>query len=316
MKNKDTQKYMVILVVAMLVAGAGTFFLLGGGSASTVDTGDVDDQGNLIGPWATKLVPLNMLTSDMFTGSDVDAQAKVYDEQPSDWNNARGTFDEAVDYTIYTSLDGVISVNKEMPGTYYVVLTASGYNTDFMTIEIPDGTNMGEITDYKAEPDSVVAEMTLVGSTTNEDFAITLANDSSKTVKETLILTVDENTEFRGWKVIVNDEEGFSLDTDGDGIFNEGISKMTVTVAGVEKTIFNPNLGIDEFDSNDEYTFSLEGVSLVDEADLTIKVVIDAITSDSVGADDEAWGEGEGVLSYIKIYDESGSIFSTTGVVA
>lgn len=316
MKNKDTQKYMVILVIAMLVAGAGTFFALGGGSASTIDTQHVDDNGNAIGPWATKLVPLNMLTSDMFTGADVVATAKVYDEQPSDWGNARGTFDEAVDYTLYTSVDGVVNVNKEMPGMYYVVLTASGYNTEFLTIEIPDGTNMGDITDYKSQPDSVIAEMTQVGTATDEDFAITLVNDSSKTVKETLILTVDENTEFRGWKVIVNDEEGFSLDTDGDGTYDEGISSFKLSVAGVEETIFNPDLGVDEFDSNDEYTMSLDGVSLSDEADLVVKIEIDAITSDSVGANDEAWGEGEGVLSYIKIYDETGTIFATVDVTA
>jgi len=46
-------------------------------------------------------------------------------------------------------------------------------------------------------------------------------------------------------------------------------------------------------------------------------VIANSFTPGSaVTADDEYWTEGEGVLSYIKIYDQLGNLFSTTDVTA
>lgn len=318
MKNKDTQKYLVIVVAAMLLTGAGVFFALGGGSASTIDeeSGVVNvETGELAGPWTNTLVKYVLITSDKYTGADVAATAKVYDEQPEEWLNARGDFDDAALYTTYTAVSGEIEVNKEKPGMYYVVLTASGYNTEFMTITIPDGTGRGDISDYQSNPDSVAAEMAAIGTTVAEDLEFTLVNDTNSVEKDTVLLTVAEATEFRGWKVIVNDEEGFSTDTDGDGIYDEGIKKLTITVGSQTYKIFDPAVGVDEFDSNDEFTFLLSDV-VADEDDLVIKAEVTANTCDSVGANDECWGEGEGILSNIKIYDAEGDIFATVGLVA
>ncbi len=167
MKNKDTQKYLVIVVAAMLLTAGGMYFAFGGGSASTIDSNAiVNDDGELVGPWTSKIVNFNLITSDLYTGADVASTAKVYDEQPSEWLNARGDFNEAELYTTYTASSGTISVNKETPGLYYVVLTASGYNTEFMTITIPDGTGRDDISDYQSNPDSIAAEMSAVGTTT------------------------------------------------------------------------------------------------------------------------------------------------------
>lgn len=317
MKSNDTLKISALVIVAMIIAAAGVFFAVGGNtSASVVDDQVVDaTTGELSGPWANKLVKYVMITSDKFTGADVAASAKVYDEQPSEWNNARGDFDDSSLYTNYVEADGEIVVNKEKPGMYYVVLEATGYNTEFLTIEIPDGTGRGDISDYQANPDAVPAEMALVGSTTVEHLEFTLANDSASIEKETSVLTIDENTEFRGWKVIVNDEEGFTRDTDGNGDYDEGIQKYEVTVGSKTFKLFDPANGVDEFDSNDEYSFDLADI-VADESELIVKVEIKADTSDSVGANDEAWGEGEGVLSYIKIYDAEGDIFANVQVVA
>lgn len=319
MKTKDMRNTIVLVIVAMLVAGAGMFFALGGGSASTVGTDGVtvdEETGEVIGRWANQIVNYKVIVSDEFTGADVSATAKVYDEQPEDWGNPRGDFDEARLYTVYTASDGEVLINKETPGMYYVVMTASGYNTEFYTIEIPDGTNQGDLSDYQDSPEVVAEEMTLVGSTTDEDFDFTLANETNADISDTVLLDVDDNTEFRGWKVIVNDEQGFSLDTDGDGTYDEGVSKYVVAVGNKEFKIFEPDVGVDEFDSNDEFTFQLDDLTVADGSKLEVSVEIDADTGDYTGANDEVWGEGEGVLSYIKIYDDQGSLFATVDVSA
>ena len=315
MKETDGFKWVGIVLIAVVVAGAGMFFALGGGKASTIE-GTIDAEGNVVGPWTNTIVNYNLLTSDKFTGADVNAVAKVYDDKPEEWGNPRGDFDEAKDYTVYTASSGTVAINKEMPGKYYAVLTADGYNTEFVELTIPDGTGRGDIADYNANPDAKVAELSLVGSVTDEDFAFTLVNDSSADEKDTILLTLDANTELKGWKVIINDEEGFTTDTDGDGVYDEGVSRFEVTVDGKTVEVFNPNKGIDEFDSNDEYTIQLDNFVVSDGDDLVIKVEIDAVTGDYTGANDEVWGEGEGVLSYIKIYDMEGNLFSTVDVTA
>ena len=259
---------------------------------------------------------MNLLVSDLFTGADVEAVAKVYDEKPEDFGNARGTFDDASAYTIYSAVDGVIEVDKEVPGTYYVVLTATGYNTEFLEMVIPDGTNRGDITDYLSAPDNKLADMTQVGTTVSSDIELTLVNDSSADIEEDVDLKVADNTEFRGWKVIVTDAIEFSLDADGDGTYDEGISTFAVSINGEETEIFNPNKAVDEFDSNDQYTIMLDDVVIQDGDKLNVGVVISAVSGDFAGANDEVLGEGDGLIATVKIYDETGSLFATVGVNA
>jgi len=313
MKTKDT----AIIVSIVAVAFVAVIWLIMGSNLSTTDNKIVDDQGNVLGPWANKVVKYELKTTDEFTGANVAATAKVYDEQPADWENPRGKFDDAKDYTSYTASSGTVTIDEETPGDYYVVLTASGYNTEFLMISIPDGSGRADIlSDYNANPDIEVANLAAVGTTTDKDFAFTLVNDTSAELSDTVLETVADNTEFRGWKVIVNDEEGFSLDTDGDGTYDEGITRYLVSVGGIEYTVFEPSRGVDEFDSNDEFTFLLDNVEIADGDKLDISVEIDAATGDYTGANDEVWGEGEGVLSYIKVYDQQGNLFSTTDVTA
>lgn len=268
-------------------------------------------------PWADKLVDYQIITTDKFAGSDESATIKVFDEKPADYGNPRGTFTDSSLYTSYTASSGVVTINKEKPGTYWLVGTVSGSNTEFMEITIPDGTGRREdLSDYNQEPDAQVMDFSAVGSTTDEDYAFTLTNGTDQTVKDTISLTVGDDTELRGWKVIVDDTEGYSVDTDGDGTFDEGIKSFELTVCGVTDLFFKPANGIDKLDSNDEYTFEIEDCNVEDGDDVSVKVEIVANTGDYTGANDEVWGEGEGVLSYIKIYDQEGNLFCTTDVAA
>lgn len=303
----------VIGIVALLIVGYA------GGLFSTSSNGtDIDpNTGELIGKWDGKLVNFDVLTSNKFSGADVNAVLKVYDVQPEDWGNPRGDFSDSSLYTPYTASSGVAEIDKEYAGKYYVVGTLSGSNTEFFTIDITNGVGHSEsLADYNAEPDAISVEFSAVGTTTDEDFAFTLTNQTNYELSDTITLRVADDTEFRGWKVIVNDQEGFSIDTDGDGIYDEGIKKYVVDINGKKTTLFEPAKGIDLFDSNDEYTLLIEGTSVADGDDLALRVEITANTGDYVGANDEVWGEGEGVLSYIKVYDQEGNLFATTDVTA
>jgi len=301
-------------VFALLMVG---LFMYGGPSEASV-TGVIDeDTGLAAGPWANTIVQYKLSVKNEFTGADVAATAKVYDEMPEDWGNPRGDFDEASDYTSYTASSGYVTVNDEKPGTYYVVMTASSYNTEFVEMVIPDGSSRDiDVADYNSAPDIKSTPMSALGTTTDEDFALTLVNDTSAEIKEDVDPKIVANTVFKGWKVIVNDEEGFSLDTDGDGTYDEGITSFEVCVADACNVIFEPSKSIDEFDSNDEYTFLIEGTEIADENDLEISINIEAITGDYTGANDEVWGEGEGVLAYIKVYNMDGTLFTTADVTA
>ncbi len=312
---KTQNQMWTIGIFAVVILAVVGMFTIGGGEAEST-TGTIAVDGVVSGAWQNTVVPYKLIVSDVFTGADVASSAKVYDAIPEDWGNPRGDFSEAKDYTIYTASSGIVTINKEFPGTYYVVMTATGYNAEFFTVTIPDGTGRGDLSDYSTSPDSLPAEMSAVGSITEEDFAFTLANSSNVIVKDTILLTVAENTEFRGWKVIITDTEGFSTDTDGDGVYDEGVKSYEVTVGADKYIIFDSAKSIDEFDSNDEFSFLIEGLSVSDESDIVVKVEIKADTGDYVGANDEVWGEGEGVLSYIKIYDIEGSLIATTDVTA
>ena len=157
--------------------------------------------------------------------------------------------------------------------------------------------------------------MSLVGATVGDNVALTLTNATAEDISKTALEPVTANTQFRGWKVIVTDANGFSTDTDGDGKYDEGISKYTVTVGTKSVKVFDPANGVDLFDSNDEYAFLMNDV-VSDKDDLTVKVEIRADTASYSGANDEKLGEGDGLVSNIKIYDAAGSLFTTVTVTA
>ena len=316
---------MSVLLIAILAVGGTYMFSVNGDDGEGKDSANgipagADGEVALTGPWADKLVDFQILTADKFDGTNEAATCKVFDEKPEDYLNPRGTFTDSSEYTSYTASSGVITVNREKPGLYYMVCTVSGSNTEFGEIRIPDGSeasHVGEkLSDYNTEPDAEVMEFSAIGSTTDEDFAFTLTNQTAYTVKDSISLTVGADTELRGWKFIIDDTEGFSIDSDGDGTYDEGIKSFEITVCGVTDLFFKPANGVDKLDSNDEYTILLPDCKVEDGDDVTIKVEIVANTGDYTGANDEVWGEGEGVLSYIKIYDNQGNLFATTDVTA
>lgn len=316
MKAKDVVTISVIFAVALLVTVGMLVF--GGPSEASVTGKIVDaETGEAVGPWSNTIVKYKISTKNEYNGSAVASTAKVYAEEPADWGNPRGDFDEAQLYTQYTASEGLVTIDEEKPGQYYVVLTASGYNTEFKEIEIPDGSSRNiDVADYNSAPDQIAVPMALVGATTDEDFAFTLVNDTSAEVNDIVNPQVNDDTKLIAWKAIIDDTEGFSLDTDGDGDYDEGVSMYKVCIENVCEVIFEPDKGIDKFDSNDEFTMDLTGIEVADGDQFVIKVEIEAATGDYTGVNDEVWGEGEAVLSQIMVYDQEGNLFTTTDVTA
>jgi len=320
MKQKDGITIAIVAVVAV-VAGF-LLSMVGGAQEQSIAGGVVDEAtGELVGPWSDTIVSYNIITENP-EGTDVATTAKVYEEKPVgfDEENGRYDFDDQTMFKQFTASSGVLDINTLKPGMYYVVIEASGYNTEFETISIPDGSEAQysgvSLADYETSPKTDAVEMLLVGSTTDEDFAFTLVNETNAELSEAITLKVAELSELRGWRAIVTDEEGFTVDTDGDGTFNEGVKKMTVTIEGQELKVFDSAQGVDVFDSNDDAFIDLSDVVVGGKQFVDVGVEIVANTGDYTGADDEVWGEGEGVLSYIKIYDNEGNLFATVDVTA
>ena len=316
--KKQSKLMTVALVVAIMVGLAVLGNMAGLFDSEAAPTGAVTADGEPIAPWATKLVNYNLLVTDAYTSANVAASVKVYDKQPDEWNNPLGNFDKSAEYTEYVDLnaDGTILIDKEYPSTYYAVIEMAGYNTVFETFTIPDGEGQGNIADYQSNPDSTLIEMAAVATTTSEDIAFTLANETDATEEEFVSLKVSDDAEAHLWKATVEDILGFSEDFDSDSTFDEGISSMTVTVGSKSMEIFNPAKGIDLFDSNDKYSIDLTGIVVADGAKLDVEVEIVADTSDSAALNDELLGEGDGTIVTITILDTSANTFATVNAVA
>ena len=315
-KWKGMAIFLLLIVIASGIFGAYKYSVSGDKDATTTIDPETGEEV-LLGEWVGKVVNLKLNTYDKYSSADESATAKVYEKEPVDWENPRGDFSDAKLYTSYTASSGVVTINKQYPGHYYVVVTVSGSNTEFVEIDIPDGSSESDsLADYNSAPYTVNVPISAVGSTTDVNFAFTLTNGTQEDETSTINLQIADSTELRGLKVVINDEEGFSIDNDDTGAYDEGIRSFKVTVCGQSKIIFKPAIGIDLFDSDDKYSLDLVNCNLEDGDQLTIKVEINADTGDYIGANDAIWGEGEGVLSYIKVYDKEGTLFSTSDVTA
>jgi len=313
----QTGLLMGLLVLVAVVSG---FLIAGTQEQSVASERLVQSEEGLIGPWAETTVPYILITENV-EGTDVAATAKVYAVAPEGFaeKNGRLDYDDASEFTSYTASSGEITVSKQSPGKYYVVVEASGYNTEFVEMTIPDGSNkIGSLADYRTAPDSKAVEMWLQGATTDKDFAFTLANESNADESESLTLKMDSLTEFRGWRAIVTDTEGFTTDADNDGIFDEGVKKLTVNIGGVEVKLFDAAQGVDEFDTNDKAEILLDNMVVQEKDFLNVAVDVVANTEDgtALAANDELWSEGEGVLGYIYIYDNEGTLTATVDITA
>ena len=306
-------KYFAIIMGVLLV-GAGMYFGINALSASGDSKDDsplsVPDSYTGEGKWVGQLVNKQIVVSNKFNGTAVAATAKVYAEKPSDWGNPRGDFTDASLYEQYTASSGTVTV-QDYPGEYFVVLTATGYNTEFIEkFVVPDGSGTPvtlSLSDYNSAPNAEKSRMTLTPSLTLANVTATLTNQTNREMTEYAYQTVADSTEFRGWKAVVNDVEGMKDDADSDGTYDEGVSYLKITIGDKAAKIFDPSNGINEFDTNGKYEILLDDYSVADGNQIPIKFEIKANTGDYTGANDEIWGEGEGTLVRVDLFDQAGT---------
>lgn len=321
MKNNVMVYSFLLVIVALIVAGTFIAVNKEDATGTLALTGQTlsEDGTALEGKWTDSDVPFEVKTKKMFdTSTNVASTGKLFTSMPTGWEGENVDFTDSALYTSYTATAGVITFDDQKPGTYYVVLEATGYNKVFYVLDITDGTGHDEsLSEYTTAPESDTVQMSLVGSTTDVDYALTLVNDTDASVTATITLDVGENTLLKGYKVVVTDVEGFATDTDYNGVFDEGVDKYTMFIEGIEYLVFEADNVDSPLDKNNaDATFLLGDFERQDQDTISIRIEIESATGDYTGANDEVWGEGEGILSQIIIYDDEGSVFSTTDVVA
>lgn len=238
----------------------------------------------LSGLWNENIVNYQILSSNKFTGANVDPTFYLYKEKPeSCWENPRSSCDETPDGT-YSSSSGTAIINKEKPGSYFIRSVLDGYYTQFFEIDIRDGpqTDAQTLSDYNSQPDThaLKLEQADVLEITDQTFSIS-ANTTGKEYTLTQSLSVSENKCWQPWKVAVY-ENNYSLTDKGSSITYDGIREFKLYVEGKPYAIIDLNSGVKNGFSTDganqNYEISLEDrdIDVCDGDSITLKYYIKA----------------------------------------
>ena len=238
----------------------------------------------LSGLWKDNIVNYQILSSNKFTGTDVEPTFYLYKEKPeSCWENPRASCDETPDGT-YSSSSGKAVINKEKPGSYFIRSVLDGYYTQFFEIDIRDGpqTDAQTLSDYNSQPDTHALKLKQadVLEITDQTFSIS-ANTTGKEYTLTQSLSVSENKCWQPWKVAVY-ENNYSLTDKGSSITYDGIREFKLYVEGKPYAIIDLNSGVKNGFSTDganqNYEINLEDrdIDICDGDSVTLKYYIKA----------------------------------------
>lgn len=314
----------------MLFAAIGLVSV--GAWATSVDMSNLFSQespDNEPGAWADRNVKVDLDIDDKFTGNAVNPTAKVYSEKPAKFGDPSGDFDDGAKYDTVSMSSGT-GTYSDNPGTYYAVIENGSYNTEFVTFDVPTQAEAGseKLSDYNSEPRVVDVEVAQTASLTTSNGDFSLSNKSSYEDDVEGTATVAEDVELRGRDIIVTDNIGLSDDGDNDGVGNEGINEFTLEVIDssgsvvAEKEVYDASAGIDEFESDDEYTLegSFSDFTASDDEEFDIRATADFETtrgsSHSASSDDEILTEGEGDIVSLGIFDQEDTNRGTVKIQA
>lgn len=274
--------------------------------------------------YAGQNVKMDIESDNKYDGSSVDPTFYVYDEKPDMWGNCR-VDPESGYIDTDTSSSGTYTV-QEYPGTYYIRGDLSSYYCEYFTITIP-AEGDATLSDYNSEPsvekvefveaDNIsISNLDLgVSATTNSTSDITYTEVVTHTVTDDYGIILDEI------KLQEDDTYSFATDSDGDGIYDEGVNKIEVIVegGGVKKsfTPFDTAASINEFSGDDEAELDFEeNIFVPEESTLSITFKITADQSlTQAGDGDEYLGNGDDILDSVILVDAEGttSTFDVTG---
>ena len=286
MRNK--KGYGILLVVSIIAIASLSAFGLYYAYDNDVFSGLFSAGGapttKFSGLWNENIVNYQILSSNKFTGVNVDPTFYLYKEKPeSCWENPRTSCDETPDGT-YSSSSGTAVINKEKPGSYFIRAVLDDHYTQFFEIEIRDGpqTETQTLSDYNSQPDThaLKVEQADVLEIIDQTFLIS-ANTTGKELTLTQSLSISDNKCWRPWKVAVY-ENNYSLSDSGSSISYEGIREFKLYVEGKPYVIIDLNSGVKNgFSSagaNQNYEVDLEDreIGVCDGDSLTLKYYIKA----------------------------------------
>lgn len=297
-----------LLIIALVVFGGSWWIMSAGGSDALSaglnrgDTGEYDFTG--------KNVKHTVESSHKYNASDLNPTLYVYDEQPSSWGEGRVSLQSGYISTA-TSSAGSATIT-ETPGVYYVRAQVSGYYDEFFTIEIPSSgdTELSQYNDAGGAIDKVQLVDVETLSTSNLDMGITTNETTDKTYHVFANFNVDDNEGFLVDEIKFQEDAtySFATDSDGDGIYDEGINKIVFKFEGAEYTLFDAATSVNEFSGDDEHTIDVAD-KLFDEnsvVSMKFEVTCDA-TLDTTGDADEKCGNGEDFLDDVILVDGAGN---------
>ncbi|MHA1827661.1 MAG: hypothetical protein ACTSX6_03330 [Candidatus Heimdallarchaeaceae archaeon] len=257
-------------------------------------------------------------SSNIYTGSAVNPTYYIYDKKPEDWGNCR--VDPADGYIdTGTASSGTYTV-MEHPGTYYVRADLSNYYCEFFTITLPSSGDV-PLSDYNDEPATTKVKLMQADtiSISNVDLGITTNETSDITYTKVATDTIADNYGYRLDEIKLQEDAtySFATDSDGDGIYDEGINEIEITISSgtfSKKWVpFKVSASIDEFSGDDEARLDIddgdkEYLEIPEEKTLTItfQVTCDQTLS-ATGDGDEKCGNGEDFIDSVILVDAEGN---------
>jgi hypothetical protein len=252
--------------------------------------------------------------SNLYTGAGTDGVVYIYDQKPANYGNCRSDVEEG--YIDSGTVDATTGYTmQEEPGTYYVRFENSTFYCEYITVTIP-ATGEVPLSDYNAEPPVSKLKALDIDTVTiaAQDFGLATNASTDTDLTKVTTVSISDNEAFKMDEVKLQEDAtyAFATDTDGDGIYDEGIRYMKYTVssdAGVSCSFvpFDVDNSVNMFETGDVATmdcntvFSEEGLITI-----TLKVTCDA-TLDATGDADEKCGDGEDFIDSTIFVDQEGN---------
>lgn len=296
----------IILLGLAIVVVLGLGVAWGNGSLSLDSTGSGGGQYDYTG----KNVEVSLQTTNKYTAAAIDPTFYVYEKEPANWDNGRVSVQDG--YVSSVSSSSGTATLTEVPGTYFVRAVLSNYYDEFFTVEVPASGDV-PLSQWN-DGGEAIEKIQLIDietlSTSNLDMGIVTNESSDKTYTSNFNFNVDDNEGIILEEIKFREDAtySFATDTDGDGVYDEGINKIVFSFQGKDYTLFDVAASIDQFSGDDEAVVELGGV-LIEENGVvsgTFKVTCDA-TLDTTGDADEKCGNGEDFLDSVILVDASGA---------
>lgn len=299
------------IIAGIVVIGLVATYMVASGSFSTVTGIDIGNDESGQYSYAGKNVELALQSTNLYTAAAVDPTFYVYEQEPADWGNGR--VDVVDGYISSVSSTSGAATMTEIPGTYFVRAVLSGYYDKFVEVTVPASGDV-PLSQYNDGGEDIV-KVQLVDvetlSVSNLDMGITTNETSDKTYRVTESFSVDDNEGLELVEIKFQEDAtyAFATDTDGDGIYDEGINKIVFTFNNQKYTLFDATASIDEFGGDDLATITLAQPILYPEngfISVLFEVTCDA-TLDTTGDADEKCGNGEDFIDSVILVDAKGN---------